>query len=205
MRLVVAVAGLVSAALFLAGGRTRFWILIFLTAWAAVGILSYALASFVLKRKPIFGLYFVVAEVVFLHIALLVAAFGGAAAAIAWASNHYTTGNQKYFVGAGSGFALATIAIALVQVPEGQSSIGSHVQKQFRKVFNPFFLYRDPSVNEWVGGPRARWRPDGKESFAVQEENYDDEFSGRVSGWGWSARHARAHTLEHGLKRTPDN
>jgi len=92
----------------------------------------------------------------------------------------------KYFVSAASGFAVALLTTALIKPGESDSWLAHWWKETYHEAFKPFF-----SSSRGDGGA---WLPDGRQSKALQQKEFDGD-SGRISGWGFRARRARARFL----------
>lgn len=201
--LLVALAGLVLAICTRTGGVAAN------SAWEAWGLLFLSglacriVANNSLPENPVRAVKALEGEVGLLYSSLSILPFAGVFLGLGILSSRFSDTSEKYWFGAASGFILGGISAALIQPGKSMDWMDHRVENAFQKAYAQKFYVLDDDGNPIPedSPDEAIWSPRGVENEALSEVDYDDAEAGRVEGWDFKNRRARARTLERGLKK----
>ncbi|MEU8838483.1 hypothetical protein AB0D97_05015 [Streptomyces roseus] len=156
-----------------------------------------------LPENPVRGVKALEGEVGLLYSSLSILPFAGVFLGLGILSSRFSDTSEKYWFGAASGFILGGISAALIQPGKSMDWMAHRVETAFQNAYNQkFYVLDDDGKPILEDSPdEAIWSPRGVENEALSEVDYDDDEAGRVEGWDFKNRRARARTLERGLKR----
>lgn len=193
-----AVLGLLLVLAILQGGCDRAWAIGVVIALLVAGVIGHIRGRVLLPNQPDRAVSWVAVRTYGLIGGVYILCYA-AVMLVFWKLAHHVHDEAgKYFFSAASGFALALLTNALIKPGESDSWGAYWWKKTYNKAFKPFFRVL---VDEHdVDGHGGAWLPNGRQANALQQEEFDGD-DGRISGWGYRARRARARFLR---ARIPD-